>query len=141
MIEEFRSSLDFGSGLATPTSVGRTSHQDTTVELSPQAIGLGAKGKRSPAKAKPASPSRATQRLSVYVRKRPLGAEEIHTRFFDVVTVIDDETVTVHEPKTKFDLSRTLDNHAFLFDGVFDESASSEDVYNVSESYWLSCCA
>jgi hypothetical protein len=70
-------------------------------------------------------------RLSVYVRKRPLTAEEVHARYFDVVTVLGETSLAVHEPKTKVDMTRTLDNHVFSFDGVFDECTSSEDVYEV----------
>jgi hypothetical protein len=88
------------------------------------------------------SPSAAPPRLSVFVRKRPLNAEEHRMRLFDVVTVLDDGArVAVHEPKTKVDLTRVLETHTFAFDHVFDEEATNDEVYAVSQlagCSWLS---
>lgn len=109
MIDQFRSSVDWS---ALPASDASSANS----VLSPRS---------------PRARAAAASRLNVYVRKRPLSAEEVHTRFFDVVTVLDDCTVAIHEPKTRVDLTRTLDNHTFGFDAVFDESSSSDEVYNV----------
>jgi kinesin family protein 2/24 len=71
-------------------------------------------------------------RLQVYIRKRPLNGDEHRQRMFDVVTHIDDCSIIVHEPKTKVDMTKMLENHAFSFDRAFDESATNEDVYKVA---------
>lgn len=107
MIASFRSSLDLSVTHCEEDTVSNCTTQNTNHSM----------GRDS--------------RLSVYVRKRPLTAEEVHARYFDVVTVLGDMSLALHEPKTKVDMSRTLDNHVFSFDGVFDESASSEDVFEV----------
>ena len=36
---------------------------------------------------------------------------------------------SVHEPKTKVDLTKYLDNQQFRFDYAFDETATNELVY------------
>lgn len=118
MIDDFRSSVDFGSGLST------VSADDSTLDASMHKLA-------SP-KLDSSRHLSSSSRLSVFVRKRPLTASEVHARYFDVVTMLDDETVTVHEPKTRVDLSRTIENHAFLLDAVFDEHTTSREVYEVS---------
>ena len=69
----------------------------------------------------------------MFVRKRPLSADEHRMRMFDVVTVAHGSarSVVVHEPKTRVDMCRSIDHHAFVFDAVFDDSASNEMVYKV----------
>ena len=47
----------------------------------------------------------------------------------DVVTVPNKETVIVHEPKQKVDLTKYLDNQTFRFDYAFDENADNYIVY------------
>jgi kinesin family protein 2/24 len=47
----------------------------------------------------------------------------------DVVSVCDGCRVVVHEPRTKVDLTRYLENHGFRFDTVFDEDADNVTVY------------
>jgi kinesin family protein 2/24 len=54
---------------------------------------------------------------------------EVNAREFDVVTIPNKDTVLVHEPKTKVDLTRYLENQNFRFDYAFDESANNETVY------------
>jgi hypothetical protein len=39
-------------------------------------------------------------------------------------------TLIVHEPKTKYDLSQQVVNHAFSFDRVFGEAAATPDLYS-----------
>ena len=92
--------------------------------------------------------------LSVIVRKRPLSIVEKEQGLLDVVTVahrhvgnvnnqeeeegggdeeiyqIRNTTLVVHEPRTKYDLSKNIVNHAFKFDAVFSEKSMTSDVYD-----------
>ena len=68
-------------------------------------------------------------KISVCVRKRPLNTKEIRARTLDVISIPNNDTLYVHEPKHKVDLTKYLDNHAFRFDYVFDESSNNETVY------------
>lgn len=47
----------------------------------------------------------------------------------NVITVPNKENVIVHEPKTKVDLTKFLENQTFRFDYAFDDQASNEMVY------------
>lgn len=47
----------------------------------------------------------------------------------DVITVPQKDTLIVHEPKTKVDLTKFLENHNFRFDYAFDDSCNNEIVY------------
>ena len=47
----------------------------------------------------------------------------------NVITVPNKENVIVHEPKTKVDLTKYLENQNFRFDYAFDENTSNELVY------------
>lgn len=48
----------------------------------------------------------------------------------DVMTVPTKDTLIVHEPKSKVDLTKYLENHNFRFDCAFDENCNNEVVYN-----------
>jgi kinesin family protein 2/24 len=37
--------------------------------------------------------------------------------------------VTIHEPKVKVDLTKFVESHRFMFDEVFDEGSTNEDIY------------
>ncbi|XP_064625723.1 kinesin-like protein KIF2A isoform X7 [Lineus longissimus] len=67
--------------------------------------------------------------ICVCVRKRPLGKKELNRREIDVLTVPNKENVIVHEPKTKVDLTKFLENQTFRFDYAFDDTATNELVY------------
>lgn len=67
--------------------------------------------------------------ICVCVRKRPVNNREIVQKEIDVVTIPSKDVILVHEPKTKVDLTRYLENHRFRFDYAFDETASNEMVY------------
>ena len=72
----------------------------------------------------------ATQhRISVCVRKRPLNTKESRARTLDVITIPHSNLMYVHEPKTKVDLAKYLDNHPFRFDYAFDETTDNRTVY------------
>ena len=66
--------------------------------------------------------------LCVYVRKRPLLGPEVAVGQFDVLTPTL-TTVTLHEAKRRVDLAKMLEHHAFTFDQVFDEAASTARLY------------
>ena len=62
------------------------------------------------------------------VRKRPLNGRERARRDDDVV-VVQSPSLTVHEPRTKVDLTRYTECHTFTFDEVLDEDATNDHVY------------
>ncbi|ETN66424.1 hypothetical protein AND_001790 [Anopheles darlingi] len=70
--------------------------------------------------------------ITVCVRKRPLSKKEKTRKDIDVICVPNSETLLVHEPKTKVDLTKYLENQKYRFDYVFDETCSNETVYNYS---------
>ncbi|KAF5270174.1 hypothetical protein FQR65_LT05654 [Abscondita terminalis] len=67
--------------------------------------------------------------ITVCVRKRPLNSKEIKKNEVDVITVPTRERLILHEPKTKVDLTKYLENLQFRFDYVFDETTTNEMVY------------
>lgn len=68
--------------------------------------------------------------LTVCVRKRPLSQREEAAGALDCATCGIGHELVFHEPRQKFDLSRSLENHPFYFDHVFDAGASNAHVYN-----------
>jgi len=54
---------------------------------------------------------------------------EVGKKEVNVITCPNKENVIVHEPKTKVDLTKYLENQNFRFDYAFDENASNEMVY------------
>ena len=67
--------------------------------------------------------------ITVCVRKRPLNKGEHDKKEVDVITVPSKNQLIVHEPKSKVDLTKYLDNHLFKFDYTFDENCSNDVVY------------
>jgi kinesin family member 2/24 len=67
--------------------------------------------------------------ITVCVRKRPLSRKEVMKKELDVITIPTKDTLIVHEPKTKVDLTKFLENHNFRYDYAFDESCNNELVY------------
>ena len=57
----------------------------------------------------------ANNRITVCIRKRPLSAKEEKARDVDVVTMASRDHVTIHEPKTKVDLTKFLENQQFRY--------------------------
>ena len=115
MIKEFR---DGGGVLERPGSAASLSRGPSPSPLS-----------RQPSTSSVSS-NRSASNLNVYVRKRPLSSED-RLRMFDVVSVTDERTVVVHEPKSKVDLTLAVETHVFRCDAVFDETATNEAVYKV----------
>ncbi|KAL5278334.1 KIF2A family protein [Megaselia abdita] len=67
--------------------------------------------------------------ITVCVRKRPMSRKEVMKKEIDVISVPKKDTLIVHEPKNKVDLTKFLENHRFRFDYAFDESCNNEMVY------------
>ena len=67
--------------------------------------------------------------ICVCLRKRPLNKRELTKKDVDVLTIPNKEMVLVHEPKTKVDLTKYLENQTFRFDYAFDENSTNEMVY------------
>lgn len=67
--------------------------------------------------------------ITVCVRKRPLNKKELLRKEVGVITVPGKDTIVVHEPKNKVDLTKYLDNQIFRFDYAFDDDCSNELVY------------
>ena len=55
----------------------------------------------------------ANNRITVCIRKRPLSMKEEKAKDVDVVTVASRDHVMIHEPKTKVDLTKFLENQQF----------------------------
>jgi hypothetical protein len=69
-------------------------------------------------------------KISVVVRKRPLNGKELKNQEVDILTVRDKlDSVVVHEPKIKVDLTKYTNNVEFTFDGVFDTEATNAAIY------------
>ncbi|XP_046870276.1 kinesin-like protein KIF2C isoform X2 [Hypomesus transpacificus] len=79
----------------------------------------------------PVSPSDVPKnhRICVCVRKRPLNKQELMRKEIDVVTIPGNGCLLLHEPKTKVDLTKYLDNQVFHFDYSFEESSTNDTVY------------
>lgn len=67
--------------------------------------------------------------ITVCVRKRPVSRKEVMKKELDVICVPSKDQLIVHEPKSKVDLTKYLENHKFRFDYAFDDSCSNEMVY------------
>ncbi|XP_060212707.1 kinesin-like protein KIN-13A isoform X2 [Lycium barbarum] len=71
-------------------------------------------------------------KIKVVVRKRPLNKKEISRKEDDIVTVSDNASLSVHEPKLKVDLTAYVENHEFCFDAVLDEYITNDEVYRAT---------
>lgn len=67
--------------------------------------------------------------ITVCVRKRPISRKEMMKKELDVTSVPSKDQLIVHEPKTKVDLTKYLENHKFRFDYAFDDTCTNELVY------------
>ncbi|XP_037077512.1 kinesin-like protein KIF2A [Pollicipes pollicipes] len=70
--------------------------------------------------------------ITVCVRKRPLSRKETGRKEIDVVTMPNRDQTIVHEPRTKVDLTKYLENQHFRFDYAFDETCDNMLVYKYS---------
>ncbi|OMJ71657.1 hypothetical protein SteCoe_30077 [Stentor coeruleus] len=70
-------------------------------------------------------------KIQVVVRKRPLSAREIRKSQTDIVSVDSITSLTVKEEKLKVDLTKYIEGHNFIFDHVFDQEVTNEEIYRV----------
>ncbi|ALC41323.1 Klp59C [Drosophila busckii] len=82
------------------------------------------------------SPEHATRtqplkqhQIIVCVRKRPLNSRELSKKEPDVISVLGQQQLVVHEPRKHLNLAKFLEDHGFRFDHVFDEHSSNAQVY------------
>lgn len=54
---------------------------------------------------------------------------EITRKDVDVITAPNKDHVIVHQPMTKVDLTKYLENQNFRYDYVFEDNATNEMVY------------
>jgi len=66
----------------------------------------------------------------VCVRKRPLNDKEKAKGETDCAHTRGAHTFEVTEPRSKVDLTRYMCTHKFIFDAVFDEFMSNEEIYD-----------
>ena len=67
-----------------------------------------------------------------------LLVSELANKEIDVITIPRRDLLIVHEPKTKVDLTRYLENQQFRFDYTFDENSTNEMVYrSVRCDVWI----
>ena len=77
---------------------------------------------------RPPHHKRMEHKINVCVRKRPLNKKETKNKETDVVTRSGD-LLYVHQPMTKVDLTKYLENMPFRFDYVFDLEDDNRKVY------------
>ncbi|GAN10960.1 kinesin-like protein KIF2C isoform 3 [Mucor ambiguus] len=74
-------------------------------------------------------PSTSSPKITVCVRKRPLNKYELSTNQPDVTELTSSNTIEIHAPKQKVDLTNYTVQHAFTFDHVFDCHTSNQSLY------------
>mmetsp|Transcript_6322 Transcript_6322/g.8536 ORF Transcript_6322/g.8536 Transcript_6322/m.8536 type:complete len:592 (-) Transcript_6322:506-2281(-) len=80
----------------------------------------------------PLSSAKQQPKICIAVRKRPVSDKERAKRDHDSVTCFH-PTVWVHSAKLRVDgITKYLDHNSFRFDYSFDETSTTEDVYNYS---------
>lgn len=69
-------------------------------------------------------------RIRVIVRKRPLNKKEQEKGEIDVIQCDPESaSLSVHEPKTKVDMTKYIETHQFCFDDVFDDDVDNDSLY------------
>lgn len=68
-------------------------------------------------------------KILVVIRKRPLNQKELSKKKTDIVSCPDLSTVLVKEMRSKLDGTKYIENHQYIFDGVFDQQHNNEDIY------------
>lgn len=79
-------------------------------------------------------------KIQVCVRKRPMSRSERESDV-DIASVIPGkQTIIIHEPKIKVDLTRYVEDHEFVFNEVYTVSDTNEDVSLSSPGTNCTCC-
>ena len=68
-------------------------------------------------------------KIQVIIRKRPLNSKEISKGDADVLFKTSSNTLVVREHRLKVDLTKYIEEHNFVFDGVYSEDISNQDLY------------
>jgi len=68
-------------------------------------------------------------KIRVIIRKRPLSQKEILKSDTDIIEIRNQNKVIVKELKQKFDLTKYIEEHPFIFDNAFDENSTNEEIY------------
>jgi kinesin family protein 2/24 len=72
-------------------------------------------------------------RIRVVVKKRPLSRKEKLVDDLDVIQPLPSlNTVIVHQPKLRVDLTREVDCVNFEYDGVYNEKSNNVEVYDTA---------
>ncbi|BFY97058.1 hypothetical protein BsWGS_00098 [Bradybaena similaris] len=83
--------------------------------------------------------STGDERIKVCVRKRPVTRRELRAKEEDIVHTESTNTLIVNESKLAVDLKAYTLQHEFIFDEVFDETCTNEDVYVRAARPLISC--
>ncbi|GAW83814.1 kinesin-13 [Plasmodium gonderi] len=68
-------------------------------------------------------------KIKVVVRKRPISESEKKRKDNDIITVKDNCTIYIDEPRYKVDMTKYVERHEFTVDKVFDETVDNFTVY------------
>uniref|UniRef100_A0AC35TU35 Kinesin-like protein n=1 Tax=Rhabditophanes sp. KR3021 TaxID=114890 RepID=A0AC35TU35_9BILA len=72
------------------------------------------------------------KKIAVCVRVRPLSDKETKRNEIEVVSTVNCKSLIVHQPQSKVDTTKFIQNSPFDFDCVFDEHSGNEDVYKAT---------
>ncbi|TPX36004.1 hypothetical protein SmJEL517_g01796 [Synchytrium microbalum] len=77
-----------------------------------------------------------SDRIRVCMRARPVNHRESQDHQFNIVTArttsFPFSHCYIHEPRQRVDQTKEVVHHRFIFDDVFDDTASNADVYNAA---------
>ncbi|KEG03846.1 kinesin family member 2/24 [Plasmodium vinckei vinckei] len=77
-------------------------------------------------------PKGSNGKIKVVVRKRPINENEKRKKDSDIVSVKDNNTICIDEPRYKVDMTKYIERHEFVVDKVFDETVDNLTVYQYS---------
>jgi kinesin family protein 2/24 len=120
LLEKFKKDKESGNNLAPLVKRRISSGKNKAALLNAGVVSQAAAGGGN---------ARQKSKICVAVRKRPLNSSEKQKSETDILEVENDCQLTIHEPKTKVDLTKYVEKHPFIFDEVFDDYATNEDVY------------
>lgn len=94
----------------------------------------------SPPPAPPVSDFEPIQDMAirVVVRKRPISKKELDRGEKDVMDIVRGGHVTIHEPKTKVDLTKLIEDQNFVFDDAFQAEETNELIYRRTMKHLVS---
>ena len=78
----------------------------------------------------PPIPRTKISKIRVIVRKRPANHREFAQNDIDIISTEKKNTIIVKELKNKFDLTKYIEEHKYIFDKAYDENSSNQLIYN-----------